>query len=119
MGISSDVFLAVKAAIQDEFKDAFEQMLAENYGAKVYLHPEGTAYYMDDVKWYHDIYNDLVDMYRWLNAQDEENYLVIQACAEYPDDHEGDGGDWQENPWGAERYYRVGIDFNHEPEVEK
>ena len=114
MGIRSDVFLAVKSSIQDEFKAKFETMLTENYGAKVYLHPEGTAYYADYTKWYHDIYDDLAEMYRWLDEQDEEAFIAIQACAEYPDDHEGDRGDWRDNPWGAERYYRVGIDFNAE-----
>lgn len=112
MGIRSDVFVAVKSSIQDEFKKEFEAKLVENYGAKVYLHPEGTAYSMEYVKWYHD---ELVALYRWLGEQEDDDFIVIQVCAEYPDDHEGDAGDWINNPWEAERYYRVGIEFNREP----
>jgi hypothetical protein len=112
MGVRSDVFLAVKAAIQDEFKKDFEAKLVENYGAKVYLHPEGTAYSMEYVKWYYD---DLVALYRWLGEQKGDDFIVIEACAEYPDESAGNFGDWDDNPWGAERYYRVSIEFYREP----
>lgn len=115
MGIRSDVFLAVKTDIASEFNEKFGPMLREEYGAEVFEHAEGTAYFMDYVKWYHDIYDDLVEMYRWLDAQeDDENYIIIQACSEYPEDHNEDLGAWDENPWGACRVVSVSIQFDRE-----
>ena len=41
---------------------------------------------------------------------DEDDWLLINACPEYPNDDTGDAGGWYENPWNL--YKRVSVDLD-------
>ena len=45
------------------------------------------------------------------NLEDEESFLVLEACHEYPEHRDNDLGEWHENPWGVFREVRVSIDW--------
>lgn len=111
MGVRSDVFLCLKNLAHDEMPERLKQMLKGGYGASVRLHPEGAAYAIEDVKWYVDEYQELRELYAYLDTLALEEYRVIEAFHDYPDDTEGDKGEWLDNPWGACRATTVRIEF--------
>lgn len=113
MGIRSDVFIAVKAVHQDEFKAKYEAWLRDDYGAEMFQRPEGVAFYADDVKWYSD---KIDEMYLWLGRKGVGDFIIVTACHDYPESTENDYGHWEDNPWNAERVHSVRIEFNKEEE---
>ena len=112
MGVRSDVFMCFKNLAHDEMDEPLKRMLTEGYGAKVYLNPEGTAYVIEDVKWYVDEREELRRLYAYLDTLSLEEYLVIVACHDYPDSTDGDRGAWFDNPWDARRVTTVRIEFD-------
>lgn len=111
MGIRSDVFFAHKNTIQ--LPQEYADMLMNRFGAKVLFHPEGTGYSMDYVKWYRNDDEELIQFYNFLETKvDYCDYTVIEACLDYPESSDGDAGEWYNNPWGASRYVRTGIEFD-------
>ncbi len=113
MGIRSDVFLAVKASIQDEFKAKYEEWLRDNFAAEMFQRAEGVAFYMTDVKWYSD---KIDEMYLWLVRKGQREFIIVTACHDYPESTESDAGHWEDNPWNAERVISVSIEFDKEEE---
>ena len=113
MGIRSDVFFAHKSSL--ELPQKFATMLTDRFGAGVLNHNEGTAYNMQDIKWYCDDDTDLVEFYSFLNDHHYDDFTVIEACLDYPDSTDGDAGAWIDNPWGAYRFVRTGIEFDATP----
>lgn len=111
MGIRSDVFLALKAPAVLKMPAKMRADLDE-MASKRLEHPEGTAWFMEDVKWY----DDHVDAFtRWLADEVEldEAWLVV-ACHDYPDQDDDDWGSWEDNPWGACREVSARVAFDHE-----
>ena len=112
MGIRSDVFFAHKSSLS--LPQKFVDMLTQNFGAEILNHKEGVAYNMQYVKW-HLSYEELVDFYSFLNDQSDDDFVVIEACQDYPESTDGDAGAWNDNPWGAYRFVRTGIEFDATP----
>jgi hypothetical protein len=112
MGVRSDAFVCIKNLAHDEMPERIKKMLKGGYGASVRLHPDGTAYVIEDVKWYVHEHQELRDLYAYLGSIPDEEYLVIAACHDYPDSTEGDKGGWLDNPWGARRVTTVRIEFD-------
>ena len=53
-----------------------------------------------DVKWYSHDYDDIIAFMRHLNDDhDDDDWLLLQACHDYPDTTEGDEGGWHDNPF--------------------
>jgi hypothetical protein len=74
---------------------------------------EGVAYVFRDVRWYMDD-EDIAALYKLLSSiDDEDDYIVIEACHDYPDSDEGDAGCWTDNPWNAQRITHVTIEFDN------
>ena len=113
MGIRSDVFFAHKNCVS--IPEKFHDMLEQKHGAEVYLTDEGTAYSMEYTKWYMDCDTDMVEFYEFLANLNTSDFIVIEACHDYPMNTDGDAGNWYDNPWGAERFIRTGIEFNYKP----
>ena len=111
MGVRSDVFLCLKNLAHDEMPERIKKMLKGGYGASVQLHPEGSAYVIESVKWYVDEHQELRELYAYLDTLSLEEYRVIVACHDYPESTDGDQGAWFDNPWGARRVTTVSIEF--------
>ncbi|MBC8226327.1 MAG: hypothetical protein H8E74_04210 [Gammaproteobacteria bacterium] len=82
----------------------------EDYAAR---DEEGMLFYTEGVKWYHDMSPDLMALYRDLGSlDDDDDFLVIVACSEYPADTEGDVGGWYDNPWSAHKCTSVTAEWD-------
>lgn len=97
MGIRSDVGIAVKKGVcfseeTTKFLESADDELTEK---------EGTLYVFESIKWYMDSYADIVKLYEELKGKDEGDYLIREACHDYPSDESGGNlGAWYDNPWG-------------------
>mgnify|MGYP003345270139 CR=1 FL=1 len=110
MEIRSDVFFAHKSSVS--LPQHLVEML-ENECAEVFHHAEGTACYMDSVRWYKNSVSEIVEFYEFLDGLDSYDYVAIEACQGYPEIVSGDAGAWHSNPWQASKN-RTGIQFTQE-----
>lgn len=117
MGIRSDVFVGMKHNVQNKINDGVGTdadkvrfLLAS--ADDCLERDEGVAYVFQDVKWYMDE-EDIAALYELLRSTGEENYIVVEACHDYPDNDEGDAGCWTDNPWNAQRVTHVTIEFDN------
>ena len=110
MGIRSDVAIAIKnetfAALSVR-----SQLFVREYFEEVEKNDEGLLFHCNDIKWYTCSDPDLIRLYEELNELDDENYLIIQACHDYPESTDGDIGGWYDNPWEVFRSVSVCIDW--------
>lgn len=115
MGTRSDIFFAHKSSVQLPLE--YADMLMNRFRAKVLFHSEGTAYSMEHVKWYQNDDEELIQFYNFLDNENiaYSDFIVIEACYDYPESTDADSGAWHNNPWGAHRYVRTGIDFDKSP----
>ena len=119
MGVRSDVAVALKKNVWESLTPESKKTLGEWF-------PEGPAsetqdghvlFYDERIKWYHEIYEDLVQLYAELNGVfDDEDYLIIQACHDYPTSDEGNLGGWYENPWEMYKNWSVSLEWD-EPQA--
>ncbi len=84
--------------VRDEADDAFDT-------------DEGTLFHFVETKW-NDLDDNIRGLYLWLKTQQTEDYLIVEACHDYPTSDTGDAGGWLENPWNVRRAIYVSIDFN-------
>jgi len=108
MGTRSDVFVAIKNELWDSLKDL---SIWECAGTQA-VSPEGhRGFLFQDIKWYRDEDDELVELYNRLQASDidGENHWIVEACHDYPESDDGDSGNWSDNPWRARRQVSVSI----------
>ena len=119
MGIRSDVILCIKNEAYVSLSDESKATIKDWLGDYEERDEEGMLFYTEGVKWYHDMSPDLIALYADLVNEDEglevrdgDDFLVIVACSEYPNDTEGDIGDWHDNPWGAHKCTSVTAEWS-------
>ena len=113
MGIRSDVILCIKNEAYKALSDQSKETIKVWLGDYEERDEEGMLFYTGGVKWYHDMNSELMVLYRDLESLDDcEDFLVINACSEYPTDTEGDMGDWWDNPWGARKCTSVTAEWD-------
>lgn len=108
MGIRSDVGIALKkdVVLSEETMSFLAQADVE------YEDEEGTLYVFEYVKWYRDSYQDLINLYNDLKSQDEESYLICEACHDHPSyESDGNSGAWYDNPWGLSVCISVSLNY--------
>ena len=112
MGIRSDVALAIKNQAFLGLSDKSKETIREYFTEPVDRDWEdgATLFMAYDVKWYHDCFADIVNLYRDLCEQDEEDYIVVKACHDYPSSEDGDIGGWFDNPFGIHKCVSVSIE---------
>ena len=113
MGIRSDVALAIKNQAFLSLSEASKQTICEWFVEPPERdHEEGATLFMTTgVKWYSDMFNDLMALYQdLLQNIDDEDYYLIKACGEYPGDESSDIGGWYENPFGIHKCVSVSIE---------
>jgi len=110
MGIRSDVAIAVKNETFAALSARSQLMVRENF-EEVEKNDEGLLFHCNDIKWYTCSDPDLIRLYEELYELDDESYLIIQACHDYPETTDGDIGSWYDNPWEVFKSVSVCIDW--------
>ena len=107
MGIRSDVGFACKTELAKEVTEKFPWVAEQS---DKYENDEGILFHFTDIKWYRDI-DDFVALYKFLKEHNEDDYLIVEACHDYPESDQGDAGNWTNNPWNVYRAVSVRIEF--------
>ena len=109
MGIRSDVGIAMKEYVFQNLSEKAKKFLEEwGFEEQTAYKPEnekdedqaGRLLMTTDVKWYHHSYENIQAFMRHLNDDhDDDDWLLLQACHDYPDTNDGDEGGWHANPF--------------------
>ena len=124
MGIRSDVAVALKKNVFDGLSAESKTALDDWFQKPVSETQDGhVLFYEEHIKWYSDTYKELRDFYsELLDNFDDEDYLIVQACHDYPESDEGNLGGWYENPWEIYKNWSVSLEweepgvFTHKPQ---
>jgi hypothetical protein len=111
MGIRSDVAIALKNNVLEGLSAESKKALDEWFGQTSSVTEEGVLFYEEGVKWYNEIYTDLTALYSDLANFDEEDYLIVAGCHDYPESSNGDAGGWYENPWEVYKSWSVSVEW--------
>ena len=122
MGVRSDVGIAMKEYVFQNLSEkakkfleewGFEEQTAYKSESKKDEDDAGRLFMTSDVKWYHHSYEDIQAFMRHLNDDhDEDDWLLIQACHDYPESNEGDEGGWYENPFNLHKQVSVELSWD-------
>tara|TARA_Y100000310_G_scaffold287389_1_gene312243 strand:+ start:536 stop:901 length:366 start_codon:yes stop_codon:yes gene_type:complete len=108
MGIHSDVVVAMKMGAFNRLPASTREWLKEDCHSThwacdlesgVKLKDDGVAFRWKCTKWYIGEYPELISLYKDLAREECEDYIILEACSEYPERDESDRGEWYENPW--------------------
>ena len=110
MGVRSDVAIAVKKETFAALSVRSQLFVRETFG-EAGENEEGLLFHTEHIKWYTQSNPEITKLYEELYELDDESYLIIQACHDYPETTDGDIGGWHENPWEVFRDVRVSIDW--------
>ena len=109
MGVRSDVGIAMKEYVYQNLSVKAKEFL-EEWGFEESARrtseevndedDAGRLLTTSDVKWYHFDYDDIQAFMKHLNEHhDEDDWLLLQACHDYPESNDGDEGGWYNNPF--------------------
>ena len=122
MGVRSDVGIAMKEYVFQNLSEKAKKFLEEwEFEERSVYKPEnekdeddaGRMFVTSDVKWYSHDYEDIIAFMRHLNDDhDEEDWLLLQACHDYPESTEGDAGEWHDNPFDLYKSVSVELNWN-------
>ena len=117
MGIRSDVAVALKKNVWDNLTAESKSTLDDWFQEPASETQEGhILFYEERIKWYQG-YDDLAQLYAELiGVFDDEDYLIIKACHDYPESDEGNLGGWYDNPWEIYKNWEVSLEWE-EPGV--
>ena len=122
MGIRSDVAIAMKEYVYENLSPEVRKILEEwgfeevsKYEPQTEknqdLDDAGRLFATTDVKWYTD-YEDVTALYKHMReAHDEEDWIIFQACHDYPDTTDGDEGGWYDNPFDLSKSVSVELNW--------
>ena len=120
MGVRSDVGIAMKEYVFQNLSEKAKKFLEEwEFEERSVYKSEnekdeddaGRMLVTSDVKWYSHDYEDIIAFMRHLNDDhDDEDWLLLQACHDYPESTEGDTGGWHDNPFDF--YKQVSVELN-------
>jgi len=109
MGVRSDVAVLMKHRVFASMPDLAKKLLSEC--DEEHRDDEGVLFHFLQVKWYGgkdiDALNDALD------KEEDEDWLIIEACHDYPCTEDYSTGDWVENPWNA--FKQVSVSINIDP----
>jgi len=112
MGIRSEVVVAMKLDVYNKLTPDTVKWLNEvSDQQNMRSEGDGVSFMFDYIKWYTDQYPEIVQLYKELSDLEcDEDYLIIDACSEYPENDENDRGCWYENPWNYHKSVSVTIE---------
>ena len=109
MGVRSDVGIAMKEYVFQNLSEKAKKFLEEwGFEEQTVYKPEnkkdeddaGRLLVTQDVKWYWHDYDDIIAFMKHLDDDhDDDDWLLLQACHDYPESTEGDEGEWHANPF--------------------
>jgi len=111
MGTRSDVVLCMKNKVYQELSDKSKATIEEYFGDFENRTEEGLLFQALDVKWYHNCFGDLIQLYTDLSEAEDDDFLLLTACPEYPDDNDPDCGGWYDNPWDISKEVSVNLEW--------
>ena len=116
MGILSDVGIALKtdavAILADiSFRSSSVLDWLEKNSDERKTADTGELYVFRNWKWYTTDNPEIETLYDALAKLDNESFLVVEACFDYPSD-DCDAGSWLDNPWGLRRNIEVSLNIN-------
>tara|TARA_Y100000310_G_C20335028_1_gene647077 strand:- start:215 stop:559 length:345 start_codon:yes stop_codon:yes gene_type:complete len=111
MGIRSEVVACFKNEAYQGLSDEAKGTIKEYFGDYVERGPEGLLFYVDYVKWYDSSYPDLISLYKELFEAEEDDFLIVVATPEHPNDDESDIGGWYDNPWNVYKSVSVSVEW--------
>lgn len=109
MGIRSDVGIALKHSIVRELPQDVKKFLYDE-SEDIDSREEGVLFVFRDVKW-NATYNEIKGFYEALKKFNWNDYIVVEACFDYPESDDGDAGYWSNNPWSLHRSVVVELCF--------
>ena len=112
MGVRSEVVVAMKLDVYNKLTPDTVKWLNEvSDQQNMRSEGDGVSFMFDYIKWYTDQYPEIVQLYKELSDLEcDEDYLIIDACSEYPENDENDRGCWYENPWNYHKSVSVTIE---------
>jgi len=112
MGVRSDVVVAMKLDVYNNLTPATVDWLnTVSDQQNMREDGEGVSFLFDYIKWYATNYPPIVQLYKELiELECDEDYYIIDACSEYPNNDDNDLGAWYENPWGYHKSVSVTIE---------
>ncbi len=115
MGIRSDVGIALKdelvTHLQTNHPDTYQWLAQESDEVHI-RRGHGKLFVIHDCKWPLIGSNPQKDaLYEILDNQECHNYLIVEACHDYPSDDENDIGGWIDNPWDLRKYVTVNLSY--------
>ena len=110
MGIRSDVAIAIKKETFAALSVRSQMFVRETFG-EAGENEEGLLFHTEYIKWYTQSNPEITKLYEELYELDDESYLIIEACHDYPESTDGDIGGWIDNPWEVFRSVCVSIDW--------
>jgi hypothetical protein len=118
MGIRSDVALAVKRNVWDSLTIEQRVSIQEvmRWSEKPLEHSQGYLFFWESIKWYHDSYNEIKALYAILDELTPQDFTLICATPEDPNDTSADHGDWWDNPWDLRKIVDVRLEFDTQPD---
>ena len=117
MGIRSDVAVALKRSVYRNLSAESKKTLSDWFQEPASETQEGDVlFYEERIKWYQG-YDDLAQLYaELLDVFDDDDYLIVKACNDYPESDEGNIGGWYENPWQIYKNWSVSLEWE-EPQA--
>jgi hypothetical protein len=111
MSTRSDVGLAIKNEAFDSLPDSVKAFLADTDFFETKLSDdEGRLFHVTCIKWC-DFEPPISDLYGALDKLEEDDFMILEGCHDYPDSDDGCRGVWDDNPWGLTRNVSVSVDF--------
>ena len=121
MGVRSDVGIAMKEYVYQNLSQKAKDFLEEwGFEEESVYKPEnerdeddaGRLLATRDVKWYHHEYEDIQAFMRHLyDDHDDDDWMLLQACHDYPESTDGDGGCWYDNPFSFNKNVSVELSW--------
>ena len=109
MGIRSEVAIAIKNDAYKLLSDESKKTIKEWFGEYADRNEDGLLFFVDGIKWYHDVYPELHALYQDFYELPDDSYRLIKATPEYPEENDGDAGEWYDNPWYVEKQVSVEV----------
>jgi hypothetical protein len=109
MSSRSDVVFACREQIKKSIDDCFPWVRKDS--EYVLTDNQGILFHFVDVNWDLIYDEDINALYRWLDSQNAKDFIIIEACYDYPNSDSGNLGEWTENPWNIRKAISVSIEY--------
>lgn len=113
MGMYADVALAINAYGWAKLPKETQEFVLDLFNGAVDTSECGEKlFHISDVKWYPISDKEVANLYLTLfDEANEDNYKLVVAYHDFPDNDSADSGCWDDNPWSVHKFTTVGISY--------